>query len=445
MNSSCYVILFFILAKAIDSIYIFSADGGSPNHAVSYDNGKTWTTKSFAATVESEEGFCFSEETCYLIGTKTAKEYNIYKTYDKGNTWAKTTFKLPGPKVNHYPSNMGFYCIDESNCIIGGYNVIARTKGDSNTITRSTVIPDKESDDEAIISGIYCFSNSLICIATVRYKYDGAIYQSKDGGHTWKFIRSTRDPVYSLSCVTTTKNQTFCLIGQKTGTLEVSIDFGTTWKYFQYQINERDFSPSCSVSRYPRRCYMTKRLDQVKCLQPYHCVVTFKGYQTGSGLQRSEQSGAICSFKKQKGKIPTFSCSRLTRYNKGVKVHCQSETNCIAVTTQRYVRYQGTYKTFKYEVTNYQYQPSRSLNKWTSASKPNLQFSSIQRIFGSQSAYVKDFDFKSGGVGFSKIEISSGIGTVKPRKHNSFSANSKNPISLGFLLSIVAICKITLF
>ena len=85
------------------------------------------------------------------------------------------------------------------------------------------------------------------------------------------------------------------------------------------------------------------------------------------------------------------------------------------------------------------------MNKWTSASKPNLQFSSIQRIFGSQSAYVKDFDFKSGGVGFSKIEISSGIGTVKPGKHNSFSANSKNPISLGFLLSIVAICKITLF
>lgn len=81
MNKSCYVILFFILAKAIDSIYIFSADGGSPNHAVSYDNGKTWTTKSFAGTVESEEGFCFSNETCYLIGTKTAKEYNVYKTY----------------------------------------------------------------------------------------------------------------------------------------------------------------------------------------------------------------------------------------------------------------------------------------------------------------------------------------------------------------------------
>ena len=362
--------------------------------------------------------FCFSEETCYLIGTKTAKEYKIYKTYDKGNTWAETTFKLPGPKVNYYPYNMGFYCIDENNCIIGGYNVIARTKGDSNTITRSTVIPDKESDDEAVISGIYCFANSLICVATVRYKYDGAIYQSKDGGHTWKFIRRTRDPVYSLSCVITTKNQNFCLIGQKTGILEVSTDFGTTWKYFQYKINKRDFSPTCPVSSYPRRCYMAKRLDQVKCLQPYHCVVTFKGYQTGSGLQRSEQSGAICS--------------RLTRYNKGVKVHCQSETNCIAVTTQRYVRYQGIYKTFKYEVTNYQYQPSRSLNKWTSASKPNLQFSSIQRIFGSQPASVRDFDFKSGDGGFSKIEIPSG------------SADSKNPIPLGFLLSIVAICKITL-
>ena len=382
MNSFCYVILFFILAKRIDSIYIFSADGGSSNHAVSYDNGKTWTAKSFAGTVESEEGFCFSEETCYLIGTKTVKEYKIYKTYDKGNTWTKTIFKLPGPKVNYYPYNTGFYCIDENNCIIGGYNVIARTKGDTNTITRSTVIPDKKSDDEAVISGIYCFANSLICVATVKYKYDGAIYQSKDGGYTWKFIRSTRDPVYSLSCVITTKNQNFCLIGQKTGILEVSSDFGTTWTYFQYKINEREFSPSCPVSSYPRRCYMAKRLDQVKCLQPYHCVVTFKGYQIGSGLQRSEQSGAICSFKKQKGEVPTFSCSRLTRYNKGVKVHCQSETNCIAVTTQRYVRYQGIYKTFRYEVKNYQYQPSRSLNKWTSASKPNLQFSNVQRIIG---------------------------------------------------------------
>lgn len=397
-NHSLFLLAFPLLVAAAtataDSIYMIAPKASDPRKViVTKDEGQTWKT-SINYYAYTPNGFCITKTTCYLMGTGIGRAFQILKTTNAGSTWTKVvTSILGGSSVNSGTYDMGIYCSDVNNCLFGMWDRVVRTRNGFRQMYNVLTIPRGTKGELPRVTAIECVKGNTVCLVSVELKYVGAIYRSTDSGGTWKRVYDASYELEDMSCVSTPNGKSFCVAAGERGVFYVSTDHGQTWKYLPYKFDKEYFFPYCRWSF--ANCRLPKKVDSVSCVGPYHCVVAFKGYDT---TYDEEQNGALCSLTKYANQEATMKCYKLSRYNKGIKVHCSSQKHCLAITQERYNKYSYGVRYLSYEASIYRYEPAT--RAWKAiGNKPTAKYGHFQNMIGNQFVYNKDFDFISGGGG----------------------------------------------
>lgn len=427
-----------ILIRTLEATYIITSNGENPRRvAASIDDAKTWiVSPPLIKDFSLQAGYCVSQTTCYLIANHIGRAYQVLKTENSGKTWINIkTSKVPGETIRYGIADMGLYCKSEKECIFGLFDSVVHTKDAFQTHTEVLRIKKDKQLKTARVTGIQCVKNNTVCLLTMQQGYSGAIYRSLDGGRSWIKQYSSYIELFGLSCISTPAKASFCMAVGKTGIFFVSTDHGNSWSSMSYKMEGNYFSPTCPISTYPRRCSMAKKVSTVQCLAPYHCVVGFRGYQTGSGVSRYRQNGALCSVKKHANEKAKVKCLKTTTYNTNIKLHCSSPSQCFAVKVDRFTRTNKNFqKYFVYDTKLYKY--TASTNRWKmNDNLPTMKFSSVQNVFGTAFSYDKNFDFTAGGGGAYKENLGGGDGD----SNGSVPMLSRSHVLIPFLCLLISL------